>query len=296
MEKNKAVGSESSRPEGQSRKGNNVGVYIMGAGIVLVVVLLGVIGYYVYEKYVKENLDQDQEQNQKQEECVGEGEEGGEYLAGEECCQGLQRIDNAFWTGDGCAIPTDGSFVCSKCGDGECGPGENECNCELDCGKPEEPVPDRDKLVPVSFVLHEELGNKDYHFTTKIYEYMEFHEYEGHVTVDGGESRFSLTITVPPESYSTKFSQVTFLYDHPEFGRVYRVETLDDPNSYFYSTDVTESGSCNIFGDIVSAPCGTTTIHKSDNSGIFFRAVCLTDSVDFAFCEEVIEHMSLSDV
>ncbi len=50
------------------------------------------------------------------------------------CCPGLAPI--------GCDAPDDegvcpggcvGAFVCARCGDGECGPGENPCSCPQDC-------------------------------------------------------------------------------------------------------------------------------------------------------------------
>jgi hypothetical protein len=52
------------------------------------------------------------------------------------CCAGLTRIgteahDPGF---GGChaALPP-GAFLCTRCGDGACGVGENACNCPTDC-------------------------------------------------------------------------------------------------------------------------------------------------------------------
>jgi len=52
------------------------------------------------------------------------------------CCPGLVTTDNCCFPneagececGDGCGV------VCTACGDDECGPGENICNCAVDCG------------------------------------------------------------------------------------------------------------------------------------------------------------------
>jgi hypothetical protein len=36
-------------------------------------------------------------------------------------------------TGGECRPGCVGASVCARCGNGECGPGENECNCPDDC-------------------------------------------------------------------------------------------------------------------------------------------------------------------
>ena len=68
--------------------------------------------------------------------CIEEGESGEVGPLQAECCEGLEPI--------GCELPDDnnrcpdepcvGAFVCARCGDGHCGPGENSCNCPADCG------------------------------------------------------------------------------------------------------------------------------------------------------------------
>jgi hypothetical protein len=60
------------------------------------------------------------------------------------CCQGLQQIE--YWfpaDADGgggepglpinCSSGPVSAVRCTKCGDGSCGPGENRCNCPMDC-------------------------------------------------------------------------------------------------------------------------------------------------------------------
>ena len=49
-----------------------------------------------------------------------------------DCCEGLTLIDQAIYIDGGC-IPVGGQGVCTFCGDGICGLGENLCNCPEDC-------------------------------------------------------------------------------------------------------------------------------------------------------------------
>lgn len=53
------------------------------------------------------------------------------------CCSGLTRIDGrTFLNSDGQCESFAGfdfGLVCTYCGNGICGPGENICNCEADC-------------------------------------------------------------------------------------------------------------------------------------------------------------------
>ena len=72
-------------------------------------------------------------------ECIGEGKKGS-MLNNDACCEGLSRISNSFVSGNNCIAPTDGSFVCTQCGNGACGRGENKCNCPIDCQGSEEEV------------------------------------------------------------------------------------------------------------------------------------------------------------
>lgn len=69
--------------------------------------------------------------------CVGEGEVGSSF-ENESCCSGLEKIDNSTVDDDGSCIQfRNGTFMCAACGDGECGSGENKCNCPDDCGEVE---------------------------------------------------------------------------------------------------------------------------------------------------------------
>ncbi|MBN2497333.1 MAG: hypothetical protein JXR96_22270 [Deltaproteobacteria bacterium] len=70
--------------------------------------------------------------------CHAEGESYEEDMAGGEkipCCPGLVSIREAVYdpkTG-ACSFPRCPCFVCTRCGDGKCGQGENKCNCPKDC-------------------------------------------------------------------------------------------------------------------------------------------------------------------
>ena len=76
--------------------------------------------------------------------CVKEG--GGYMGADDLCCPGLVPVADCEEVSIPCDDPTDPNcgdyqcncpkclcFVCTKCGDGNCGEGENKCNCAQDC-------------------------------------------------------------------------------------------------------------------------------------------------------------------
>lgn len=67
--------------------------------------------------------------------CVEEGGHVAVYPNSPTCCEGLKKIPcDAPNIEDQCQTCV-GSSICAKCGDGECGKGENKCNCPEDCGK-----------------------------------------------------------------------------------------------------------------------------------------------------------------
>ncbi len=68
-------------------------------------------------------------------ECTPEG--GMNYFGKPPCCEGLTQVPNYAVAESNplqCIATNDGSGVCTKCGDGKCGIGENVCNCPKDCG------------------------------------------------------------------------------------------------------------------------------------------------------------------
>lgn len=67
--------------------------------------------------------------------CIQEGKTGPVIQFPPSCCTGLKKISVAVANGDMC-IMNAGSFLCTKCGDGKCGTGENACNCPADCPRP----------------------------------------------------------------------------------------------------------------------------------------------------------------
>jgi hypothetical protein len=66
-------------------------------------------------------------------ECIGEGESGPVIPDGPGCCEGLIRISCGEPGPEGICGMVDGAFCCTYCGDGDCGTGENVCNCPEDC-------------------------------------------------------------------------------------------------------------------------------------------------------------------
>jgi hypothetical protein len=67
-------------------------------------------------------------------ECVAEGDRGAVVPGAPPCCESLVKIGcDAPDPEDNCDLLCVGAFVCARCGDGACGPGENKCNCPTDC-------------------------------------------------------------------------------------------------------------------------------------------------------------------
>ncbi len=67
--------------------------------------------------------------------CIPEGEDFTTFDLGlQGCCAGLTAIILADYDeATGMCGMVGNAFVCTHCGDGECGLGENICNCEADC-------------------------------------------------------------------------------------------------------------------------------------------------------------------
>jgi len=66
--------------------------------------------------------------------CYREGEDFNLFDNSEaKCCEGLTKINYSFNEGNTCITPTCPCYICTKCGDGHCGIGENKCNCSQDC-------------------------------------------------------------------------------------------------------------------------------------------------------------------
>ena len=68
--------------------------------------------------------------------CVPEGEGFESFETDGMCCPGLVPVQDCFYEAGGCACPNCPCFVCTACGDGVCGMGENVCNCPEDCEGP----------------------------------------------------------------------------------------------------------------------------------------------------------------
>ena len=84
----------------------------------------GVPGCAPGEKCCEENIQ----------DCLGAGE-GFDDIWPQDigCCEGLGMIENLWMGEDGDCVSGPGIF-CSECGNWECEPWENECNCPNDCG------------------------------------------------------------------------------------------------------------------------------------------------------------------
>lgn len=65
--------------------------------------------------------------------CLGLGGRFMDFETEGRCCEGLVPVDDCVPAGEGCACPDCPCHICLPCGDGVCGPFENECNCPADC-------------------------------------------------------------------------------------------------------------------------------------------------------------------
>jgi hypothetical protein len=68
--------------------------------------------------------------------CVAEGQQIGAKVVGAPttCCEGLAPIPVRVPADNGtCSVAPPDVQVCTRCGDGVCGSGENRCNCPGDC-------------------------------------------------------------------------------------------------------------------------------------------------------------------
>ncbi len=63
--------------------------------------------------------------------CVGEGHQRSSKSYDPACCEGLVQVSLTL-DSDACASAPDAN-VCTNCGNGVCGTGEDTCNCPADC-------------------------------------------------------------------------------------------------------------------------------------------------------------------
>jgi hypothetical protein len=77
-----------------------------------------------------------QDASSDEESCIVEGESGEVYPGSSSCCEGLSGLtcDEPDENGN-CRTGCSETFVCANCGNGECGDGENKCNCPVDCAE-----------------------------------------------------------------------------------------------------------------------------------------------------------------
>jgi hypothetical protein len=110
----------------------------MERGVVLFLILIFIVGNSFVSVYAQEATTATSVGGtgiiETPVECIDDGEVGVSFVTSDVCCAGLVKISNAHFGNGGCVAPTDGSFICSKCGNGVCGAGENYCNCN-DCCK-----------------------------------------------------------------------------------------------------------------------------------------------------------------
>ena len=82
------------------------------------------------ESWCTEQLEKTFNPCETEPECIKEGEWGWPLAV---CCEGLKNMGNSRPVNGVCTSYKNPSFVCTNCGDGKCGLGENYCNCPEDC-------------------------------------------------------------------------------------------------------------------------------------------------------------------
>lgn len=68
--------------------------------------------------------------------CVSEGGRVPGPVSDRSCCPGLVPVAADWLDEQGACAGFVGAAVCTRCGDRQCGPGENVCNCPEDCSTP----------------------------------------------------------------------------------------------------------------------------------------------------------------
>ena len=95
----------------------------------------GITTIYTNEQnQTTQDLNQSVEDNETNEICLIEGETGIES-----CCEGLESVSCVEYVNGEC-LYADCGHTCTYCGNGECGPGENVCNCPDDCDAGDKPT------------------------------------------------------------------------------------------------------------------------------------------------------------
>ncbi|MFH0739678.1 MAG: hypothetical protein V1819_01010 [bacterium] len=123
--------------------------------IVLLVAVIALAGVIVYQKLTptettpivvnqpvaNQPVANQPETNQPKINCLKEGEMGVDSTPPLGCCSGLKFIPvDVAWNDDSIdesckkrALNEAQAIICTACGNGVCGTGENQCNCPADC-------------------------------------------------------------------------------------------------------------------------------------------------------------------
>jgi hypothetical protein len=106
--------------------------YILLAVIILLI--LGGIGSLLLLRNTDDAETTNKEAVNQETECINHGEVL-QVVDDYECCSGLTEETFCFFEeSEGqCSCPSEGTKLCINCGNGECGPGEDECMCPEDC-------------------------------------------------------------------------------------------------------------------------------------------------------------------
>ncbi len=165
--------------------------------------------------------------------CAGEGQTDNiisNSFTG--CCSGLTKITNSFSSGNTCTASTISSYICTYCGDGVCGKGENACNCPSDCKKTENLPPVVDGITAPTQLNVNEQG------TWQI----KAHDPEnGYLTysVDWGDSLYFASGASVPTILKEGVQTSTFNHAYSKAGTYTITFTISDNNYKSVKTSAT---------------------------------------------------------
>lgn len=218
--------------------------------------------------------------------CVPEGQTMPVY-PGYQCCPGLAAISTATPDANGnCPThPLLGASICTKCGNGSCGPGENKCNCPEDC-LPTPTVAPAPLRLKIKFEGVTSRPADDSDKEVKIYAT----NLTGGPNLGSANSRLTMPLKVDDSGvYSMEFS-----LDGPYFGHHYRLRVKGPkhlqsvfPDVYFQAggeLDLTASplrpGDLDQNGKVDLGDLRSIKVFSKDPADIAFGDVNFDNRVD----------------
>lgn len=105
-----------------------------------------------------------------------------------------------------------------------------------------------------------------------------------------------IRVSVCTEDFYYPLKSVVEVFDHSQFGQVYRVMLKGDAKQW-YSSNAKSSGTCStIVRPNTPAPCGTSNLHDSSTaSGGHYFVTCETDTdAGIAKCDQIVKTLAVT--